>query len=81
MDNNSIWSQTIKGKYFPQSDIINATSPKNHNSSVWKNIYKISRLLRDACFWILGNRKKDQFLERHVDWKYKNPRLCAKHPT
>lgn len=61
MDNKSIWSQTIKGKYFPQSDIINATSPKNHNSSVWKNIYKISRLLRDACFWILGNGKKINF--------------------
>lgn len=63
-EKNSLWSRTIRGKYFPQKNILNAPTPKSYNSRTWKNIFHVAQMLRDTCFWILGNGKKNKFLER-----------------
>lgn len=60
-DKDCLWAKTIKGKYFPNSNIWNLAEPKAYHSSSWKNIYKTTKILREACFWSLGDGKNINF--------------------
>lgn len=60
-DTKSLWAKTIKGKYFSNTNILNAPKPKTYHSGSWKNIYKLSKYLKDCQFWIVGNGKKINF--------------------
>lgn len=54
---NSLWSKTIKGKYYPHNCFDNTTEPKSYHSGYWKNIYKTKTILKDTCICIMGNGK------------------------
>lgn len=54
---NSLWSKTIKEKYYPHNCFDNATEPKSYHSGYWKNIYKTKTILKDTCICIMGNGK------------------------
>lgn len=57
MDNDSLWARLFKGKYYPKDTFINAPPPKSYHGALWKNIYKISKKIRDCCLWIVGDGK------------------------
>lgn len=48
VDQNSLWSKTIKGKYFPHNNFENAPSPKQNHSGYWRILYKINTIFNDT---------------------------------
>lgn len=60
-DKQSLRAKTIKGKYFPNSNIWNLIEHKAYHNISWKNIYKMTKILREACLWTIGNGNNINF--------------------
>lgn len=60
-DDTSLWSRTIRGKYFPKVNFNEIPYPKNYHSRYWKNIYKAMEKIKEVSFWVLGNGRKINF--------------------
>lgn len=60
-DKNSLWCKVIKGKYFPSTNMLNASPPKPYHSIIWKNLFKFIKILPESTFWVLGNGKRINF--------------------
>lgn len=61
IDHNSLWSRTIRGKYFHNKSFEEANMPKNHHSVYWKNPGKTKQDIETNTFWIVGNGSLIQF--------------------
>jgi ribonuclease HI len=49
-----LWCEVLRGKYNCH-DLSNNTVVKNSDSSLWKNLIKLSVHLNDYCFWAIGD--------------------------
>lgn len=48
VDQNSLWSKTMKGKYFSHNNFENAPPPKQNHSGYWRILYKTNTICNDT---------------------------------
>jgi hypothetical protein len=66
---NTMLAKLLKAKYFPNSSLLQAKQGKR-SSYTWQSIQKASLILKNGCYWFVGNGKniniwEDRWIHPH----------------